>query len=67
MYAVKRTGHGQTICSGCLAKGKNAINWDSFLVDLRYDGGTLIGRYCSECLARIRESNKVEVRTNGSK
>ena len=66
MYAIKRTGHGQTTCAGCLAKGKQAINWDSMMLELHYDGGSTIGNYCSECMAKIKENNKVEVRTNAN-
>lgn len=66
MYALKRTGHGQTLCAGCLAKGKQALNWDSWLYEVKYEGGTTIGNYCGECLAEIRKHNKVEVK-NGTK
>lgn len=67
MYVIRRTGHGQTICAGCLAKGENAINWDNMLVELHYDGGTTIGNFCSECMSKIKALYKVEVRTNDSK
>jgi hypothetical protein len=67
MYAIKRTGHGNTICAGCLAKGKQAIHWDNMLLEVRYDSGEVIGDYCSECIAKIRENNTVEVRKNETK
>ena len=61
MYAVKRNGNGQTICAGCLARGMNATHWDSMLMTLHYDGGTVIGNYCSNCLTQIRLNYKVEI------
>lgn len=62
MYAVKRNGNGQTLCAGCIAEGKDGRHWDSMLVTLHYDGGSVIGDYCSSCLEHIRKYNKVEIR-----
>ena len=67
MYAIKRNGNGQTICAGCLAQDKYAVNWDSMLVELHYDSGTFVGNYCSECLATIKKHYTVEEKTNGTK
>lgn len=48
-------GNGQTICSGCLAKGKQPLHWTSMLIEVYYNGGTLIGTYCSDCLSVIKQ------------
>lgn len=56
MYAIKRKGNGQTICVGCLAKDKYAVNWDSMLMELYYDSGTFLGNFCSECMAVIKKA-----------
>ena len=48
-------GNGQTVCSGCLAKGIQPMNWTSMLTAVYYNGGSLIGIYCSDCLAEIKK------------
>ena len=55
MQIFNLDGNGQSICSGCIAKNKQPLHWTSMLVEVRYDGGSFIGRYCSECLSEVKK------------
>lgn len=54
MKYIKHTGEGQSLCSGCLVRGRQPINWDSMLTEVQYNSGTIIGVYCSDCLKQLK-------------
>lgn len=67
MIAIKRNGHGQTYCSGCIAKPKTQpLHWDSMTYDLKYSAdGSEIGTYCYSCLSEIKNKFRIEVQIDG--
>lgn len=64
MYTKQCKGNGQGYCSGCLAKGKQPVNWCSMMNTLYYAGGEKIGTYCSECLDTIIKSVPFKIEVN---
>lgn len=53
MKIIKHNGNGQTYCVGCLAAGRQPIQWDCFITEVQYDGGKTLGCFCLECYAKV--------------
>lgn len=49
MKIIKHKGSGQTYCVGCLAAGRQPLNWDSWITEIQYDSGEKLGCFCPEC------------------
>lgn len=53
MKIIKHDGNGQTYCSGCIAAGRQPIQWDCFITEVQYDDGKRLGCFCLECYANV--------------
>lgn len=63
MQIIKHTGEGQTYCVGCLASGRQPIQWDSSIIEIQYDDNKTLGCFCYNCFKtvnaylRLKETN----------
>ena len=53
--AFRHNGEGQTLCVGCLASGKQPLQWDSFIIEVQYDDGDTVGCFCHECFMNVKK------------
>lgn len=59
MKIVQCSGDGQGSCKRCIDNGKWNVNWMCFLYKIE----GLDGCYCSDCVKKITEEKKYEIRT----
>jgi hypothetical protein len=60
MKIIKHKGNGQTYCVGCLAAGRQPLQWDSWIIEIQYDSGKTIGCFCGECFKKANEYLRIK-------
>lgn len=61
MIVEKHKGHGQTYCVGCMVLGVQPLQWDSMIIEVKYEDGKTFGCFCSSCFSIVKNYLKIEL------